>query len=265
MTAIGVAPNGADIPLAALLSYQVPIGFVPVAQNWLPTEEELQLVPLDGPINGATVVRKTTSEGQGQFLRGSRAGSETAVYATPALAAAAVPTGSLRSSDTGSPEGVLIGSPGDLYSDKTGGVLYVKKTGVATNTGWILSSAGQSTHLWHLNGDLSLAPVDTAAVAPDGGTATFDGVFYVTVPTTILELRGTLRTMPAGTCEAEFIRNRGGVMTVLGTAVIGVGNFQTATSAIADPALVANDIVFARLTVRTGNPQDLTLQLTGTP
>lgn len=128
-----------------------------------------------------------------------------------------------------------------------------------------LDTLGASTHLWHLNGDLSLAPVDTAAVAPDGGTATFDGVFYITVPTTITELRGTLRTMPAGTCEAEFIRNRGGAMTVLGTAVFGIGNFQTATSAIADPALVANDIVFARLTVRTGNPQDLTLQLTATP
>jgi len=268
MTAIGVAPNGASIPLAALLTYQVPAGFVPAAQNWLPTEEELQLVPLGGPINGATVVRKTTSEGQGQFLRGSRAGSETAVYATPALAAAAVPTGSLRSSDLGSPEGVLIGSPGDLYSDKTGGVLYVKKTGAATTTGWVLSSAGQSTHLWHLNGDISLSPTDTAAVAPDGGPATFDGTFYVTVPTTLLELRGTVRANASGSpVIAEFLRNRGGLFISLGIVSVPVGNFSTATVAIPAPpddVLAVGDIVFVRLHT---NPvsQDLTLQLTATP
>jgi len=144
MTAIGVAPDNASIPLAALLSVQVPANFVPAGQSWVPTEFELQLKPLAGGTNDARISFKVTSEGQAQVLRGSRAGSETAVYATPAAAAAAVPTGSLRSSDAGSPEGILVGNPGDLYSDKTAGALYVKQTGV-TSTGWMLLGSGVST------------------------------------------------------------------------------------------------------------------------
>jgi hypothetical protein len=272
MTAIGVAPNGASIPLAALLSYQVPAGFVPAAQNWLPTEEELQLVPLLGPINGARVSRKTTSEGQGQLLRGSRAGSETAIYATPAAAAAAVPTGSLRSSDLGSPEGVVTGDPGDLYSDKTGGVLYVKKTGVG-NTGWVLSSAGQSTHLWHLNGSLALSPTEIVPLAPalpsTGGTATFDGIFYVTATMTLLELRATVRTNTSGLpVDAEFIRQRAGAFFSLGIVSVPSGDFESATVAVpAGPndVLAVGDMVFVRLQTNPATAQDLTLQLAATP
>jgi YVTN family beta-propeller protein len=40
----------------------------------------------------------------------------------------------------GSPESVVVGSPGDLYTNVTGGTgttLYVKESGNATNTGWI--------------------------------------------------------------------------------------------------------------------------------
>lgn len=37
----------------------------------------------------------------------------------------------------GSPEGVKIGSPGDLYLDSDTDMRYVKKSGVATNTGWV--------------------------------------------------------------------------------------------------------------------------------
>jgi len=43
------------------------------------------------------------------------------------------------SSGFGSPEGVVVGSPGDLYVDLNGGVgltFWVKETGVGTNTGW---------------------------------------------------------------------------------------------------------------------------------
>jgi hypothetical protein len=273
MTAIGVAPDGASIPLAALLSYQVPAGFVPAAQDWLPTEEELQLVPLLGPINGAQVSRKTTSEGQGQLLRGSRAGSETAVYATPAAAAAAVPTGSLRSSDAGSPEGVLIGSPGDIYSDKTAGQFYVKRTGVATNTGWILTSSGQSTHLWHLNGSLALSPVEivplAAALPSTGGTTTFDGIFYVTATMTLLELRATVRTNTSGLpVDAEFIRQRAGTFFSLGIVSVPSGDFGSATVAVPagpDDVLAVGDMVFVRLQTNPATAQDLTLQLTTTP
>jgi hypothetical protein len=40
----------------------------------------------------------------------------------------------------GSPEGVVWGSPGDLYADLDGGAgttLWVKESGVSTQTGWI--------------------------------------------------------------------------------------------------------------------------------
>ena len=40
----------------------------------------------------------------------------------------------------GTPNGTLVGSPGDLYVDLTGGAgvtFYVKESGSATNTGWV--------------------------------------------------------------------------------------------------------------------------------
>jgi hypothetical protein len=40
---------------------------------------------------------------------------------------------------SGSPEGVRVGSPGDLYVDTDGGAgttFWVKETGVNTDTGW---------------------------------------------------------------------------------------------------------------------------------
>jgi len=48
--------------------------------------------------------------------------------------------GAVWSSAAGSPEGVIVGSPGDLYTSTAGGAgttLYVKESGAATNTGWI--------------------------------------------------------------------------------------------------------------------------------
>ena len=61
ITAIGVPGNNSDIPLAAHLSLQVPAAGVGV--NYVAAELELQLVPLEGPINGATVMFKITSQG----------------------------------------------------------------------------------------------------------------------------------------------------------------------------------------------------------
>ena len=49
-------------------------------------------------------------------------------------------TGPKWSSGAGSPAGVVVGSPGDLYSNTTGGAvitLYVKESGAATTAGWI--------------------------------------------------------------------------------------------------------------------------------
>jgi hypothetical protein len=48
-------------------------------------------------------------------------------------------TGTHISSGSGSPEGVVPGSPGDFYTNTTGGegqTLWVKETGVGTATGW---------------------------------------------------------------------------------------------------------------------------------
>jgi hypothetical protein len=61
----------------------------------------------------------------------------------PGLDGATGPTGPAPTILTGtsSPEGVVIGSPFDFYVDTIGTagvVLYVKQSGVATNTGWIL-------------------------------------------------------------------------------------------------------------------------------
>jgi len=132
-TAIGVAPDGASIPLAGTLSVQVPAGFVSAGQAWLPTEFEVALVPLLGPANGRRVSFVVTSEGEAQTLRGVRAGG-------PATLPTAMASGALWSSGTGAPNGTILGSPGDLYTDQAGAfaaTLWVKESGVATNTGWV--------------------------------------------------------------------------------------------------------------------------------
>lgn len=61
ITAIGVPADNVSVPLAALLSLQVPTAGV--GANYVATELELQLVPLEGPINGAKVMFKITSQG----------------------------------------------------------------------------------------------------------------------------------------------------------------------------------------------------------
>lgn len=48
--------------------------------------------------------------------------------------------GSAISSGVGSPNGVVVGNPGDYYTNKSGGAnttLWVKESGVGTNTGWV--------------------------------------------------------------------------------------------------------------------------------
>jgi len=133
ITAIGVAPNNVDVPLAATVSIQVPAGFVPAAQNYVPTEYEVALVPLAGPLNGKRVVQVVSSEGETQTLRGIRAGG-------PGTLPTALTAGTLWSSGTGDPNGVVTGSPGDLWSRTDGGAgttLYVKESGVATTAGWV--------------------------------------------------------------------------------------------------------------------------------
>lgn len=138
ITASGVTNNNADTPLAAFITLQVPAGWVPPppgppATGWLPSEYELQLVPLAGPINSRRVVFKVTSEGETESLNGVRVGGPDTTPATIAT------VGALVRSGNGDPEGAIVGSVGDLWLRLNGGAgttLYVKESGAATNTGW---------------------------------------------------------------------------------------------------------------------------------
>jgi hypothetical protein len=134
VTAIGVAPNNIDIPLAGTVTLQIPPGFVAAAQNYVPTEYEVALVPLAGPINSRRAVQLVTSEGETAALNGVRVGG-------PATTPATISTvGALIRSGNGDPETVITGSVGDLWLRLDGGAgttLYVKESGAATNTGWV--------------------------------------------------------------------------------------------------------------------------------
>jgi len=138
ITCVGVCPDNAAIPLGGLLQCKVPAAFVPAGQNWLPTDWEMQTVPLAGPINSRRVVWRASSEGETQTLRGVRAGGPNVTPATFGT------DGTLWSSGTGDPNGFIMGFPGCLFTRTDGGAgttLYVKETGgtptVPTNTGWV--------------------------------------------------------------------------------------------------------------------------------
>lgn len=133
-TSIGVASDGASIPLAGYWSFNVPAGFVPAGQAWTPTEFELELTPLAGPANGHRISFKVSSEGETQTLSGVRAGGPNTTPATISTASALIRSGN------GNPNGSIIGSVGDVWLELNGtpgGILWTKETGTATNTGWV--------------------------------------------------------------------------------------------------------------------------------
>jgi hypothetical protein len=132
-TCVGVS-NTLTIPLAGFITIQVPTNFVPAAQAWTPSEYELQLVPLAGPINSRRVVFKVSSEGETQSLNGVRVGGPATTPATIATVGAIIRSGN------GDPNGVITGSVGDLWLRLDGGAgttLYVKESGTATTAGWV--------------------------------------------------------------------------------------------------------------------------------
>jgi hypothetical protein len=134
ITAIGVAPNNVDIPLAGTVTLQIPPGFMAAAQNYVPTEYEVALVPLAGPINSRRVVQLVTSEGETAALNGVRVGGPATTPATIATVGARI------SSGNGDPNGTITGSVGDLWLRLDGGAgttLYVKESGAATTAGWV--------------------------------------------------------------------------------------------------------------------------------
>lgn len=142
ITAIGVAPNNVDIPLAGTVTIQIPPGFVAAAQNYVPTEYEVALVPLAGPINSRRAAQLVTSEGETAALNGVRVGGPATTPATIAT------VGALIRSGNGNPNGVITGSVGDLWlrlDGSAGAVLYIKESGAATTSGWV-STRIQTAH-----------------------------------------------------------------------------------------------------------------------
>lgn len=63
VTAVGVAPDNVSIPLSGLIRILVPSGGSVPGHNWIATDYQLQLVPLNGPINGRKEAFRVTSEG----------------------------------------------------------------------------------------------------------------------------------------------------------------------------------------------------------
>jgi len=135
-TAASVTQSGA-IPLGGMISIQIPTDFPQTGQLWNATEFEIQLVPYLGVFpappnpNARRVSFKVNADGETQTLRGVRAGG-------PATLPANLATGALWSSGAGDPNGSIVGSPGDLWTNQTGGAqsLYTKESGVATSAGW---------------------------------------------------------------------------------------------------------------------------------
>ena len=174
VTAVGVTPNTLNIPIAGLIRLLIPSSFVPAAQNYVPTEFDIQLVPMAGPINGRRISFKVTSEGVAETLRGVRAGGPNTLPAT-------IDTGALWSSGTAAPNGAIVGSVGDLYSQTTGvagDVLWAKEAGSATNTGWNPVMTGSTT----------ASSAQIVYVNKGGSDATGDGSIsrpYLTLQTAI--------------------------------------------------------------------------------
>jgi len=136
-TSIGVPANGVSLNLSALISVQVPTAYVPVITDaFLPTEFEIALVPITAT-TGTRPVFKVSSDGETQTLRGSRAGG-------PSTLPAALGAGALRSSDAVLPNGAIVGSPGDFYTETTTGTAWIKETGIGTNTGWVSARTPQN-------------------------------------------------------------------------------------------------------------------------
>jgi hypothetical protein len=79
------------------------------------------------------------------------------------------------SAGAGVPNGAVIGSPGDIYSNTTGGTgttLWTKESGVATNTGWV--SLHQSSIYWAAGVPWANIRAQILALAPVPGPIYLD-------------------------------------------------------------------------------------------
>lgn len=127
-TAIGVSANNASLNLAAFISV---VALAPTATN-VPCQVDIEVTNLAGV---RTLSSRLTSEGEywslGPIGPGGAAGPR------------------WRTS-SGNPNGVVVGSVGDIYSDKTGApttTLWIKESGTSTNTGWTAVTSGSGSGL----------------------------------------------------------------------------------------------------------------------
>jgi hypothetical protein len=86
LTAVGVGADNASIPLAGLVSINVPAGGV--GPNYVATDFEIQLVPLTGPINGRKQAFLVDSEGILHVKEAGPAGAPTSHMAGLAVTGA---------------------------------------------------------------------------------------------------------------------------------------------------------------------------------
>lgn len=124
-TCIGVSADNASLNLAAFFTFYAQ--GTPTAA-FVPCRAEVELTTLAGV---RELSMRLTSEGELSAKGPIGPGNGTST---------GVSTGPRWRTGTGSPEGVVTGSPGDLYTNTSGGAsttLYVKESGAATNTGWV--------------------------------------------------------------------------------------------------------------------------------
>jgi hypothetical protein len=94
-------------------------------------------LPLVNPDSGAPAL----SSGGLSFLQGitDAINGTSGLVGSVTVNKVTLGTGTSIFSGTGSPNGVAVGSPGDLYMNTLGGAgatLWIKESGASTNTGW---------------------------------------------------------------------------------------------------------------------------------
>ncbi|MGE0268402.1 MAG: hypothetical protein AB7S78_08105, partial [Candidatus Omnitrophota bacterium] len=77
----------------------------------------------------------------------------------------------------GNPESNVVGSPGDLCVDPTGGMVYIKSSGAVTNTGWSEIATGGGMPQWTQTGTV-VHPNTTTDNVGIGGTSEPSSVIF---------------------------------------------------------------------------------------
>jgi hypothetical protein len=144
---------------------------------------------------------------------------------------------------SGSPEGSVTASIGDVASDVTGGRLYVKQSGIGTSTGWIALATSTAAAL---ESDTLLTVTNRGSIA----TTTLDlfGGFVAASSsvTGTLNVAGALNVTGASSLTGLTFTNATGTnVTSTALSVLGTGLFTNATAS----TLQANFASFASATV----------------